>query len=243
MIKFFANPCLGHWTLIQNKDPDNTICDLNSCLFSVIGSQTGLDPLELRKWTVLKLKENFRQLADRLDEVLRSQGTNNEIVLMIGGACYKGFTPCSAGVLLDKSQNARCYNFSALGHPRGHVSNPSAIGDTNSVENYSRSTKRPKTGFLSADNQNAVANFILRSEAAKDAMNRLNYGSYSEEVRTSESEMKQFLLLPKAMLYVNGEPNGPEKDIRTVVMVLRHHFDKYYIMTEDVFIHTCYPTI
>ncbi|XP_036148760.1 uncharacterized protein LOC118647621 [Monomorium pharaonis] len=84
-IEYHANSSeqIGHWTLRDSKDPDNVIIDLNSCLFSVIGSQIGQNPLKLRKWTVLKLKNNFQNLAKWLDKIQWKKGA--EIFFMIGG--------------------------------------------------------------------------------------------------------------------------------------------------------------
>ncbi|XP_036148763.1 uncharacterized protein LOC118647624 [Monomorium pharaonis] len=75
-IEYHANSSeqFGHWTLRDSKDPDNVIIDLNSCLFSVIGSQIGQNPLKLRKWTVLKLKDNFQNLAKWLDKIQWKKG-------------------------------------------------------------------------------------------------------------------------------------------------------------------------
>ncbi|XP_036144512.1 uncharacterized protein LOC118646216 [Monomorium pharaonis] len=84
-IEYHANNSeqIGHWTLRGSKDPDNVTIDLNSCLFSVIGSQIGQDPLKLRKWTVLKLKDNFQNLVKWLDKI-QWKG-NAGVFLMIGG--------------------------------------------------------------------------------------------------------------------------------------------------------------
>ncbi|XP_036148762.1 uncharacterized protein LOC118647623 [Monomorium pharaonis] len=84
-IEYHANNSeqIGHWTLRDSKDPDNVIIDLNSCLFSVIGSQIGQDPLKLRKWTVLKLKDNFQNLAKWLDKIQWKESAG--VFFMIGG--------------------------------------------------------------------------------------------------------------------------------------------------------------
>ncbi|XP_018395700.1 PREDICTED: uncharacterized protein LOC108774161 isoform X1 [Cyphomyrmex costatus] len=100
---------IGHWTLRGGKDPDNVISDLNSCLFSAIGSQIGQNPLRLRKWTQLKLKVNFQNLIKWIDKILQLEGSNKRI-LMIGGARYIGKTIEDAKAILDKSQRAEGYN-------------------------------------------------------------------------------------------------------------------------------------
>ncbi|XP_014481751.1 PREDICTED: uncharacterized protein LOC106748068 [Dinoponera quadriceps] len=243
LTKFSVNPCLGHWTLQAGKDPDNTDIDLNSCLFSVIGSQTGLNPSELRKWTILRLKGNLRQLADQLDKILQLEGTKKG-VLMIGGARYSGTSANDAGIVLDKSQNARCYAHRALGHPRGHASDPSATGSTDNVENYSLSTGSAKTGFLSRADQNLVTHSVLRSDNAYSAMQRLNGGSTNEVVEVWPSMLRyNGRNWPRARWYARGYPSGPEQDIRQVLMVLRHHDADYRNQDADVFIHTCYPKV
>lgn len=229
---------------MQAKDPDNTQIDLNSCLFSVIGSQIGLSPSELRRWTVLSLKGNLRQLADWLDEILRLEGTNDDVVLMIGGARYCGTSPKDAGLVLDRSQNAKCYKFNTFGHPRGHVSDPSATGHTDSVEQYSLYTRQSKTGFLSRDDQDTIVHFTLTTSHAQYAMEKLNQGSVSEVLEVSNTILRSnggFNF--KGRLFQEGHPAGSEIGIKAIVLVLRHHAEHFRDRNVDVLIHTCYPRI
>lgn len=240
ILSHFLHPFLGHWTLKYGKDPDNTFIDLNSCLFSVIGSQIGQTPSELRKWTVLNLKNNCRKLANWINKILRLE-KNGKINLMIGGARYCGTSPSHARVILDNSQNQRCHEFikftSTLGHPRGHASHPS--GDN--VENYSR--QNMKTGFLSRADQDYITHLALTTKKAQDAMNKLNAGKISLTVTVDVKELRNLRNnLPKAREYLKGEPMI-EGDIKTVVMVLRHHEGQFENPDADVFVQTCYPTI
>ncbi|XP_032669511.1 uncharacterized protein LOC116843298 [Odontomachus brunneus] len=245
-IEYHANDLggIGHWTLMQAKDPDNTQIDLNSCLFSVIGSQTGLSPSELRRWTMLSLKGNARQLADWLDKILRLEGTNSDMVLMIGGARYCGTSSVDAGVVLDNSQNAKSYDSNILGHPRGHVIDPTATGAEDSVERYSMSTGEPKTAFLSQNDQNTVVHLALTTSHAQYAIEKLNQGSKDESLELESTILRsngRFNF--KGQLFKQGQPIGPELNIKEVVLVLRHHAQHYLERNVDVLIHTCYPRI
>ncbi|EFN81908.1 uncharacterized protein LOC105185607 [Harpegnathos saltator] len=250
-IEYHANRLggIGHWTLMQAKDPDNTDFDLNSCLFSVIGSQTGLNPSELRRWTVLRLRSNLRQLADQLDEIFQLEEINNDMVLMIGGARYIGTSAYDAKLVLDNSQNAECYACTQRGHPRGHASCPpnTSYGYTDSVENYSLSTNRNKSGFLSRDDQDKVAHLALSTDHAQAAMEKLDLnGSTSEVVNINGYLLRKELRngnLPKAKWFRAGYPVGDEMDIQQVCMVLRHHKEHFRDRNKDVFVHTCYPII
>lgn len=229
---------IGHWTLKYGKDPDNIAIDLNSCLFSVIGSQIGQNPSELRKWTVLKLKSNPRRLTNQIDNILRLE-ENGEIILMIGGARYHGTSPSHARVILDGSQNQRCHAFPHLGHPRGHASHPSGYDN---VENYSIGSN--KTGFLSRVDQDYVTHLALRTKKAQNAMADLNRGRTTIEITVCPEEMMNLRNnLPKAREYHNQVPITEERDIRDVVLVLRHHDCQFNNPDADVFVQTCFPRI
>ncbi|XP_026827171.1 uncharacterized protein LOC113562316 [Ooceraea biroi] len=237
---------IGHWTLRHGKDPDDTIVDLNSCLFSVIGSQTGQDPSKLREQLVLKLKRNLQELACQVDEIIRLKG-NDGITLMIGGARYNGNSPRDAAIILDNSQNVLCENCRYLGHPRGHASHPHATGNLDSVENYARSTGKRRTGFLSRNDQNLVAHLALSTQQAQNAMEKLNTPeeSVSEEISTEilKAAVKPYrAALPKAKLYdCDGISRQEKKDFLTVILVMRHHQNKMCMPDADVFVVTFYP--
>jgi len=233
----FTNFSLGHWTLKGGKDPDNVIIDLNSCLFSVIGSQIGQDPLRLRKWTMLKLKNNFQNLAEWIDKILQSEGN-----LMIGGACYKGTWYGDAGKILDKSENksAQFFKYSPKGHPRGHASHPS---EEYRIEQYS--TTGFKSGFLSRADQDYVTHLALKTIIAENAMKRLNTGKKQSLIIIPADELRQTCYdLPKVKLWYEGkEVASSEVDITTVKLLLRHHRSKFRKSEADVFVHTCFPLL
>jgi hypothetical protein len=232
--------------LRHGKNPDNTIVDLNSCLFSVIGFQTGQDPSKLRKESVLRLN-NIKKLAHQVDEIIRLEG-NNRIMLMIGGAHYSGQSPRDAARILNNSQNAECYGYSTLGHPRGHASNLYATGPYDSVENYAKHCNKEKTGFLSRTDQDLIAHLALSSQQATNAMQQLNrpIPMVTEHIMTEilKNGVKQFTrALPKAKLFdAHGDP-AEEEEILKVVLVMRHHKDQEYNPEADVFVHTFYPVI
>jgi len=248
----FTNFSLGHWTLRDGKDPDNVIIDLNSCLFSVIGSQIGQDPLRLRKWTILKLKNNFQNLAEWIDKIFQSEGN-----LMIGGARYIGTWYGDAGKILDQSQDQMCHEspisrvgvpavypfHPGKGHPRGHASHPSGAFR---IEEYSR--KRYKTGFLSRADQDYVTHLALKTPIAQEAINRLNNSRLDETIKIPADELRMLLQeccdLPKVKSWWDGrEEASSEADITTVLLVLRHHKDEVLTRDADVFVQTCFPFI
>ncbi|XP_020290821.1 uncharacterized protein LOC109858196 isoform X2 [Pseudomyrmex gracilis] len=178
----------GHWTLKHGKDPTNVSLNLNSCLFSVIGSQIGQDPSTLRGWTLVKLMSNFRHLDAKMKKILQL-GKNGRKLLLIGGARYCGTSIADAKQILDYSQN----NFHhplfldqawiEKGHPRGHaylaenereeVLRGRRIDDICTVESYSKRDTLT-TAFLSWRDQDFCAHLALRSQKAQDIMRKLN---------------------------------------------------------------------
>lgn len=239
----FPNPSLGHWTLRGNKDP--SVTDLNSCLFSVIGSQIEQNPLKLRKWTLLKLKNNFQNLVKWINKIKLK--TNDKMIFMIGGARYIGTSPSDAGEILNRSDNENCHesNRHPAGHPRGHASG-SPNDCTLTIEKYSKN--QPKTGFLSRADQNYVTHLALKTKAALDAMKELNDGLISKVIQIPAEDLKNVVCskndLPLAKWWRNGkEEKNSGKAIKAVLLVLRHHKEEFGNENADVFIQTCYPII
>ncbi|XP_076278916.1 uncharacterized protein LOC143208386 [Lasioglossum baleicum] len=232
---------IGHWTLIGDKDPINVKFHLNGCLFDVISAQTGNSTTDLRNRTVDYLKNNINALIDQIDDILSSNDQNGT-TLMVGGARYKGWSPRAAQIILDQSQNVYCHGCRQKGHPRGHASDKSATGPSDSVENYSRKTKSRKSGFLSRADQNKIAHYALRHRATRDAMSSLNRGRQSEAVMLSSRDLLiAGCRMPKMREWCKGKECSGLLDIVHVQLVLRHHEDKYYEPNADVFVHTLYP--
>ncbi|XP_025261697.1 uncharacterized protein LOC112637070 [Camponotus floridanus] len=231
----FLNPSLGHWTLKCGKDPDNIPFDLNSCLFSVIGSQIGRNPSELRQWTILNLKSNFWKFADWIDKILRLW-ENGEIILMIGGARYCGTSPEAAKIILDRSQDEWSHGFERghLGHSRGHAVYASGY----SIVDYSQNSM--KTGFQSRADQDYVTHLALSTRRAQNAMKALNDGSISEGVRIPSSNLRNSTNLPQVVRYENGRLVA-QGDMTDVILVLRHQRGQFRNPDADVFVQTCYP--
>ncbi|XP_076163928.1 uncharacterized protein LOC143144932 [Ptiloglossa arizonensis] len=233
--------CIGHWTLYGNRDPVNVETNLNGCLFEVIAAQTGQSAINLRTKITKYLTNNIKTFTDRIDTFLSSNG-KNETPLMIGGARYNGTSPRAARIILDNSQNVFCHKCLYTGHPRGHASDKNATGKQDSVENYSRTTKQMKSGFLSRKDQDTVAHFALSHKKAQNAMRYLNSSSTNEAVTLSASELElQGCHLPKMKEWYRGEEFTNNLDISQVVLVLRHHKDKNNDPNADVFVHTFYP--
>lgn len=212
----------------------------------MIGSQIKQAPSELRRRTVLGLKDNLPQLADQIDKIFQLEGNNDTVALMIGGARYKGKSAIDAAQILDHSQNNLHHNGTVLAHPRGHASHPTATGCLDSVENYSE--KGMKTAFLSRTDQDAVAHLALKSKQVQEAMAKLNSGANRQvetipvEILKASNNSRQ-IQLPQAKEYYAGKPITEEKNIKSVVIVLGHHQNLKDDPDADVFVQTFYPTI
>lgn len=199
----------------------------------MIGSQIGRDPSELRQWTILNLKSNFRKLANWIDKILRL-GKNGEIILMIGGARYSGTSPSDARIILDSSQDQMSHGHPPPGHPRGHAEHPSGF----SIVEYSQHSD--KTGFQSRADQDYVTHLALSTRIAQDAMTELNRGKTTIAVRIPSDTLRNSRNLPQVVKYQNGLLKGRGNMI-AVVLVLRHHVGQSNNPDADVFVHTCYP--
>ena len=230
---------IGHWTLLDNKDPKNVELDLNACLFSVIAAQTGKNTNDLRTNIIDFLTKNTEHLISQINKFASS---NNRRSLMIGGARYVGTSPRAASIILDNSQNILCHECRDYGHPRGHASNINATGPTDSVENYSLTTLSMKSGFLSRTDQDNVAHVTLTHAEAKRAMEELNGGATSRVVTLSRSDLQRnHFVLPQMKEYKNGRAVSENLDIIRVTIVLRHHQGMFRDPDADVFVHTFYP--
>ncbi|XP_076278917.1 uncharacterized protein LOC143208387 [Lasioglossum baleicum] len=231
----------GHWTLLGNKDPVNDKLHLNGCLFDVISAQTGSGTTDLRNRTVDYLKNNINALINQIDDTLSSNDQNGT-TLMVGGARYHGASPRAAQIILDQSQNVYCHGCRQKGHPRGHASDTSATGPSDSVENYSSSTGSQKSGFLSRADQDIIADYALRHRAAQNAMDRLNSGNQNEAVEINSRDlMIAGCQVTQMKEWCNGSACSDLLKIVHVQLVLRHHQNKYNEPEADVFVHTLYP--
>ncbi|XP_071565770.1 uncharacterized protein [Temnothorax nylanderi] len=257
-IEYHATEGVGHWTLRGRKDPDNVITDLNSCLFSVIGFQIEQDPLKLRKWTVLKLKNNFQNLAKWIDKVKLER--NDKMILMIGGACYRGTEPAHAKTILDRSENREGHYKTRSGHSRffkgharGHSMKICSEDDPyQTVEQYARQCSADKAGFLSRADQDFVADLALRTEAAQSAMRRLNdriNPSHKEEILISADILRNICSkkhLPQIKVWNKDGNEYPcsLEDLETVKLVITHQLNEWWTREyEDVFVITFFPVV
>ncbi|KAJ8680512.1 hypothetical protein QAD02_016299 [Eretmocerus hayati] len=251
------NGNVGHWSLPGGRSPTHSsIADssfptfrrTNSCLYEVLSSQTGLDPLELRRKTAramrLKLLGNTSssifpyQLADLGPG--HSRNYNYYANRMLGGARYAGGSAQDAGRILDESQRGQAHPDGRSGHPRGHASHPSANGGDDSVEGYSQGGW--KTAFLSRADQNLVAHYALVTSNARDLMERLNSGDSKVDSKIGRNQL-DYDPLPQAREYRNGNPDGPPTEMRTVVLVGKHFLNRHSDPYADVFVLTFYPTV
>ncbi|CAD1472828.1 unnamed protein product [Heterotrigona itama] len=231
---------IGHWTLLDDKDPVNVELDLNACLFSVIAAQTGKNTNDLKTNTIDFLTKNTGHLISQINKF--ATNNNDGRSLMIGGARYVGASPKSARIILDNSQNIICHKCKDYGHPRGHASNINATGPTDSVENYSLTTLSKKSGFLSRTDQDNVAHVTLTHAEARRAMDELNDGATSKTVTLSRRDLqRKHFVLPQMKEYKNGRAASGKLDILRVTIVLRHHQGKFRDPDADVFVHTFYP--
>lgn len=212
----------------------------------MIGSQIGQNPLRLRKWTVLKLKNDFQNLAEWIDKIFQSEG-NDGVIRMIGGANYTGNSSNDAKKILDNSQGKSSTISQRAGHARGHASNPAIPKNDweGSIENYSQEfVGCQKTAFLSSADQDRVTDLALRTDRAQRAMERLNQGSGQEVITISAEDLKKLnpnLDIPKMNIWRDGNPHGDEHDMQMVRLILRHHENKSDHHDADVMVQTCIP--
>ncbi|XP_036144494.1 uncharacterized protein LOC118646211 isoform X2 [Monomorium pharaonis] len=227
-IEYHANNSeqIGHWTLRGSKDPDNVTIDLNSCLFSVIGSQIGQDPLKLRKWTVLKLENDSQSLAKWLDKI-QWKGSAG-VFLMIGGV--NGHGPESprtkseevryskrypahsqkedARQLLEDSENIE--GEGDVGDDKhdliGHSREQHVVGGRNGgVATYTRINKCAATyAFQSEQDQDYALHRALLSKSGQEALHKLD-NSIKSDANIPVSELKeQDVPFPKGSYWYVG---------------------------------------
>ncbi|KAF7417925.1 hypothetical protein HZH68_000578 [Vespula germanica] len=229
----------GHWTFRGRGQPKDVHIDLNNCLFSVIAEQTGINAAELRQRTIQQLKRNVRLLADYMKEILWLE-QKNRIVLLTGGARYIGTSAADASKILDDSQNKLCHGGYFEGHPRGHASAPYAFGYLDSAESYSENNW--KSAFMNRDDQDKAAHAALSSPEAQAAIEKLNQGSYSEQVCINLNTLDSSEEFNKGLEFMDGNPIR-QRRIRQLVLVLRHQQDKYNDPEGAVFVQTFYPKL
>ncbi|XP_036144077.1 uncharacterized protein LOC118646004 [Monomorium pharaonis] len=246
-IEYHANNSeqIGHWTLRGSKDPDNVTLDLNSCLFSVIGSQIGQDPLKLRKWTVLKLKDNFQNLAKWLDKIPMG---NAGIFLMIGGVnghrprrsrqSREGYSrryPAhsqekDATKILDDSENVEGEGDvnEDLEDLIGHSREKHVVGGRNGgVEVYTRINKCLGVfAFQTEKDQDYVLHRALLSKLGQRALRKLDDTiAASAEIYVSKL-IEQNVPFPKASYWYAGNKLHESAEVKGVSLKLRHHKNK-----------------
>ncbi|XP_036142957.1 uncharacterized protein LOC105837004 [Monomorium pharaonis] len=241
-IEYHANDSeqIGHWTLRGGKDPDNVIIHLNSCLFSVIGSQIGQDPLQLRRWTIVKLKDNFQNLIKWLDKILQWDGDAG-VFLMIGGARYsrEGTSENDAKRILDDSEN----NPSHQNGSRGHSRERHVVDEGKGVQVYTAMVKcETKHAFVSREDQNYAIHRALISVSGQQALEELNRGAIQVKRNIGINELKEENRpFPKASIWYNGKEKVGPRDITSVTIILRHKRDKYYDQNAEPFVLTAFP--
>ncbi|XP_036148761.1 uncharacterized protein LOC118647622 [Monomorium pharaonis] len=272
-IEYHANNSeqIGHWTLRDSKDPDNVIIDLNSCLFSVIGSQIGQDPLKLRKWTVLKLKDNFQNLAKWLNKIQWKESAG--VFFMIGGVNGQGpesprkspgkespkkspgeeryskrypkhNTPEHAKNILNNSEG----KLSEGGDRKqywtiGHSRMRHLVGGRKGgVETWTRNNPHiGKFAFLTEKDQNYVTHRALLSKSGQEALHKLN-DAIEYKVEIPVSELVEpDISFPQASRWYKGIELHGLEDIKFVNMLLRHQKDKRDKIDEEPFIVYIYP--
>ncbi|XP_011866867.1 PREDICTED: uncharacterized protein LOC105561471 [Vollenhovia emeryi] len=254
----FANPFLGHWTLRGNKDPDNVVTDLNSCLFSVIGSQIEQDPLKLRKWTVLKLKNNFQNFAKRIYKIKLKKN-----IKLIGGARhYDGKSPECAKEILNSSDNEpyHCMTYSEnterrlFGHPRGHALHDSEDCIYRAQDFVKHHKRNDIDVFLSRSDQDYIAHLALKTKEARACTDELNDGKISAHVAIprekileqhrkgiEQKETYHPALLPNMQTLYKCNRLEPVTEFNQIIIVMKHHVYSYFC-ERYILIHTLYPT-
>ncbi|XP_033228152.1 uncharacterized protein LOC117179991 [Belonocnema kinseyi] len=227
----------GHWTR-ENKKYHNCDCPrINNCLFKAVASQINRTPAEIKNLTIKEMKINEKHIASKISDI-RILELLNPFEVATDGLRYDGTSAKDAKKILDHSQKNTCHPQNLYGHPRGHASHPSATGFTESVENYSKNSR--KTSFLSRSDQDMVAHLALDSDLAQEAIEKLNKGSKNAVVEISARELEDDNL-PMANDYINGRAVGDPKSFRWVKAVLRHPSKKDKGV--DIHVHTFFPRL
>ncbi|XP_036144357.1 uncharacterized protein LOC114254053 isoform X2 [Monomorium pharaonis] len=264
-IEYHANNSeqIGHWTLRSSKDPDNVIIDLNSCLFSVIGSQIEQDPLNLRKWTVLKLKKSSQNLAKWLNKI-QWKGSAG-VFFMIGGVNGRG--PESPRTSPEEIRYSERYPADSqkrdarkiLDDSEGRQSEgefPINIGESRQkhvvmVRGPPRRvgarayTKKHRCNGVSAfeteDHQDYVTHRALLSKSGQKALHELdNANEYAITIPVSEL-VEEGRVFPRGSHWHNGNKIRGSLEIEAVILTLRHHKGQRYVKSAKPFIASIIP--
>lgn len=153
---------------------------------------------------------------------------------------YTGRGPRDAAKIIDASQGKPGHGKPSIGHPRAHVSDPSAKGLIGSVERYSKN--KPRTGFLSREDQDMAVHLSLKSEKGELAINALNSGSSEKSIHLTRSMAHRIdsTFEIQAQEWYNGEPRGMFTPDETTT-VIQHQQEKKTTIEADPHILTCYP--
>ncbi|XP_014204379.1 uncharacterized protein LOC106636496 [Copidosoma floridanum] len=233
-IQYTKSKGTGHWVLKGGKNPSTICSGGNNCLYEVIGSQTGWNPVELRYFTAKALRRDRYAIGKYMD----ADTSDN---LMLGGARYAGRSPRDAGYILDASQNGQCHPEGRSGHPRGHTSNGGGGGGgSDSVEAYSYG--RWRSGFLSRGDQDLVAHYALITDSAQRLMNSLNRGENKVAENIGRSQL-DYDPLPMAQIWDRGQKQGSPGQFNYVTLVGKHFLNRQNDANADVFVLTFYPVL
>ncbi|XP_036144430.1 uncharacterized protein LOC118646179 [Monomorium pharaonis] len=264
-IEYHANNSeqIGHWTLRGSKDPDNVIIDLNSCLFSVIGSQIEQDPLNLRKWTVLKLKKSSQNLAKWLNKI-QWKGSAG-VFFMIGGVNGRG--PESPRTSPEEIRYSERYPADSqvedakkiLDDSEGEPSEvegegPEVIGQSRvmyvvkgrngGVGAYTKANPCNGISALWTENdQNYVTHRALLSKSGQKALHKLdNAIQYTQKIPFSEL-VEQGKRFPTGSHWHNGYKIKIDAKIEAVILTLRHQKGQRNVKSAKPFIASIIPIL
>ncbi|XP_011500625.1 PREDICTED: uncharacterized protein LOC105364410 [Ceratosolen solmsi marchali] len=224
---------LGHWIVHNGSVPPTKSSNHNDCFYQAVGSQIGIDPLDLRLLLVRAMRHHgiTKLISSSINPLAMMSA-------MRGGACYRGSNPSHAKMVLDDSQVGRCHPEGYHGHPRMHAYDES--DNHANVQSYSYS--RWRSGFLSRNDQNLVCHYALITNTARYLMDALNNGSNKEVRHIGHSEI-DYDPLPQAQIWDRGNKERDPGNLRSVCIVGKHFLDQQNNFNNNIFILTFYPML
>ncbi|XP_051153809.1 uncharacterized protein LOC127277041 isoform X2 [Leptopilina boulardi] len=179
----------------------------------------------------------------KFEKIVKNTNVYDNINLLnsvLIGARYIGKTEKDGKRILNKSQNGVSYPYFEKGFPRAHAAYKKSKNYLGSVQNYSKNKRT--TAFLNRSDQDFVTHLALDTDTAEEAMDRLNNGSIEEEVEIFANEL-DYKNLPLGIEYEMGKPVGKPRRIKSVKLILGHHWSSYGNIFADVFVKTIYPKL
>lgn len=164
------------------------------------------------------------------------------LIALSSAAKYDGKGAADARRILNNSQGAVPYGWTAEGHPRGHALGwDSSANSINSVQDYSRSGTGSKTGFQSIWDQDELVHRALSHKLCQDEIAKLNDNKKPSKRESCEVPIAQ--ISPENVMIQEWNDGKSTRCgyMRKMTLVLGHFKNENKNANYDVHIHTAYP--